>query len=240
MLRREARKYFLVKRSYSKNDIGIGQDIRSPIFNMPEKQTRVTISSDVEPNTNPSLRTNFDSSRFVKLLNEEGFTQIQAEGIISLISEVIQESMDTTSKLLVTKADQQKFLEDCSTELQKIRREIHTIENLDFGQLRSRIENIKTGVDASKTQSRERFHKVQAGVRLDMNLEKSRIQVEFAELQKDIQAAELKMDQQLDKLDKRFHAIKIGTQKGISRFLIGVFGSLVIFKGVSHFYFEDS
>jgi uncharacterized protein with von Willebrand factor type A (vWA) domain len=190
----------LIKRSLSTDQ---------KIFNIPEQPKSIIQEQ--------SIRSNFDSSRFVKMLQDEGLTQVEAEGLVSLISEVVDESTSITTKSLVNKKEQTKFLEECNTELQRIRREISMIANQDFGMLKSKIDNIKTALEASNHHSRDGVSKLQAGIRLDMNLEKSRTNVEIGELKTQLVAAETKIDLQLEKLEKRLHLIKENTRKGVSR-----------------------
>jgi uncharacterized protein with von Willebrand factor type A (vWA) domain len=151
------------------------------------------------------------------MLQDEGFSEPEAEGLVSLIAEVVDESVDTTTKVLVTKKEQAKFIDECNSELHRIRREINNIAQLDFGHLKTRGETIKTATEASKQHVKEGISKLQAGMRLDINLEKSRIQLEMAELKTQLVSAESKIDQQLEKLEKRLEKIKQSTRAGVSR-----------------------
>jgi hypothetical protein len=178
------------------------------IFTIPEQATSLIQEQ--------SIRTNFDSSRFVKLLQDEGFSQPEAEGLVLLISEVVDESLSSITKSLVTKNEQSKFIQECNRELQRIRSEINTIENQDFGFLKTKLDTIKTNVEASKQNTKDGISKLQAGIRLDINLEKSRMQVEMGELKAELLHAESKIDLQMQKLEKRVANIKENTRKGVS------------------------
>lgn len=50
----------------------------------------------------------FDTHQFVQRLESEGLSRLQAEGIMTAISEVIDESVKNMSRNMVTKSDQEK------------------------------------------------------------------------------------------------------------------------------------
>ena len=53
-------------------------------------------------------RYHFDTHYFVRRLEEEGLSRAQAEGIMTAIAEVIDESIRNMTSNMVTKADQEK------------------------------------------------------------------------------------------------------------------------------------
>ena len=55
-------------------------------------------------------RYHFDTHHFVRRLEEEGLSRAQAEGIMTAIAEVIDESIRNMTGNMVTKADQEKVL----------------------------------------------------------------------------------------------------------------------------------
>lgn len=190
-----------------------------------------------------SLRLNFDSSRYVEILKAEGFTEQESNGLISLISEVVEESMQTATKALVTKKQKLEMFEDSIAELQKIKMDIVNLERRDFASLKENLDVIRHEVEGAKTTLVNDVSKIHAGVRLDMNLEKSRydilnnllttltrIQVEATDLMAQLKAAEEKIDVQMDKLEKRMNLISVGTKKGTQRFLVTSLALLIGFR----------
>lgn len=53
-------------------------------------------------------RLSFDTHHFVQRLEREGLNRAQAEGIMSAMAEVIDESIRNMTSNMVTKADQEK------------------------------------------------------------------------------------------------------------------------------------
>lgn len=55
----------------------------------------------------------FDTHHFVQRLEKEGLTRAQAEGIMSSMAEVIDESIRTMTRNMVTKSEQEKVGNSC-------------------------------------------------------------------------------------------------------------------------------
>lgn len=131
-------------------------------------------SAGISSSSNPSLRLNFDSSRYVDMLKAEGFSDAEANGLISLISEVVEDSMQASTTSLVPKGEQRRYLDECLKDLKLIKADVSNLEFRDFANLKKSIEQIKTEVEVSKTGMATDLSRIHAGARLDMNLEKSR------------------------------------------------------------------
>ncbi|KAF9033721.1 DUF1640-domain-containing protein, partial [Hymenopellis radicata] len=66
----------------------------------------------------------FDTHHFVQRLEREGLNRAQAEGIMTALAEVIDESIRNMASNMVTKADQEKQ---------------HYTQQVDFAQLKSEL-----------------------------------------------------------------------------------------------------
>ncbi|KAJ3271073.1 hypothetical protein HDV01_007086 [Terramyces sp. JEL0728] len=181
-----------------------------------------------------SERQNFEVSQYINILTAEGFKKPEAEALVSLISEVIEESLQASSKSLgnLLKKEQEKFMGESQSELKRLQTDIKLLEQKDFGMLKSNLDGIKFDVDKVKGNIRDDINRVHAGVRLDMNLEKSRIQVEAADLLDQLKLAEERIDLQVDKLEVRMGKIKNATKTSVSRFLLTIFVMLVTYKTI--------
>jgi hypothetical protein len=74
------------------------------------------------------------------------------------------------------------------------------------------------------------FLNFSAGVRLDINLEKSRIHVEAVDLKAQLKEAEDRIDEQMDKLQNRMNSIKESTKKGSQRFVLVLISLLLSYR----------
>jgi hypothetical protein len=54
------------------------------------------------------LDNHFDTHRFVERLESQGLSKVQAEGVMTALAEVIDESITGMSQNMVTKAEQEK------------------------------------------------------------------------------------------------------------------------------------
>jgi Protein of unknown function (DUF1640) len=72
---------------------------RSSIFTLPSRSFH---------STPPCSDFHFDTHHFVQRLEREGLNRAQAEGIMSALAEVIDESIRNMTANMVTKADQEK------------------------------------------------------------------------------------------------------------------------------------
>ncbi|KAJ2994865.1 hypothetical protein HDV02_001277 [Globomyces sp. JEL0801] len=187
-----------------------------------------------EPTGMMSNRINFDVSHYVDLLKAEGFTTSESNGLIALISQVVDESMLASTKSLVTKKDHRQSIGQSELELNRIRTDIHSLEQKDFGMLKSSLESIKADVESHKNNLTTDLSKVHSGVRLDLNLEKSRILLESQELKNQLKEAEEKIDLQMKKLEDRLTRIRDGTKKGMmsNHFMNNHIGILTVLSSV--------
>ncbi|KAG8740648.1 hypothetical protein FRC12_015928 [Ceratobasidium sp. 428] len=135
--------------------------------------------------TTTVLRENhFDTHQFVQRLEEEGLSRSQAEGLMKAISEVVDESVKNMSRNMVTKSDQEKQSENQRTNIllqysytQKVdfaqlKSEVQLLEKNDVALMKADNDRLVTDVERLKARLREEITRTQAGVRLDLNLEK--------------------------------------------------------------------
>ena len=73
--------------------------LRQPLFLQPYRGLRTTARRD---------DFHFDTHHFVQRLEREGLNRAQAEGIMSAMAEVIDESIRNMTSNMVTKADHEK------------------------------------------------------------------------------------------------------------------------------------
>ncbi|KDQ19589.1 hypothetical protein BOTBODRAFT_28163 [Botryobasidium botryosum FD-172 SS1] len=120
----------------------------------------------------------FDTHKFVKRLEEQGLSRPQAEGIMSAMSEVIDESIRAMTQNMVSKAEQEKQHYTQKVDFAQLKSEMQLMEKNDLAGMKAENDRLMADVEKLKQRLREEITRTQAGVRLDLNLEKGRIRDE--------------------------------------------------------------
>jgi hypothetical protein len=114
-----------------------------------------------QPAASNTLSINFDSGRYVDILMQEGFTETEANGLITLIAEVVEGSMQNATRQLVTKQEQKKYLAQSLRELKLIRTDVQNLCSKDFANLKGQIDGIKEEVERTKQSTANDLTRVQ-------------------------------------------------------------------------------
>ncbi|CEL56264.1 Protein fmp32, mitochondrial OS=Schizosaccharomyces pombe (strain 972 / ATCC 24843) GN=fmp32 PE=3 SV=1 [Rhizoctonia solani AG-1 IB] len=114
----------------------------------------------------------FDTHQFVQRLESEGLSRSQAEALMSAIAEVIDESVRNMSRNMVTKTDQEKYSYTQKVDFAQLKSEIQLLEKNDVALMKADNDRLVTDVERLKARLREEISRTQAGVRLDLNLER--------------------------------------------------------------------
>lgn len=195
--------------------------LRSPFFPQFHRGFRTTATRD---------DFHFDTHHFVQRLEREGLNRAQAEGIMSAMAEVIDESIRNMTGNMVTKADHEKVrvssLCSCAYRRHGVStKQQHYTQQVDFAQLKSelqlnekhdlaviRAENdrLLTDIEKLKQRLREEVSRTQAGVRLDLNLEKGRIREEASRQELKMKEVDTRIEQEIAGLRAAIQSSKVG------------------------------
>lgn len=118
----------------------------------------------------------------VDLLKSRGFTNIQAEGLIALISDALRQSIESSTSNMVSNETELNARREMYVELAEIKEEIKQLTNNDFALLKAELDRIIKNVAGISEKMKDDTIKIQGGVRLDINLEKARIEAETMQL----------------------------------------------------------
>lgn len=202
--------------------------LRQPLFLQPHRGIRTTVRRD---------DFHFDTHHFVQRLEREGLNRAQAEGIMSAMAEVIDESIRNMTSNMVTKADHEKV---CLSELKLHGRprqhftrlnlnrmtQQHYTQQVDFAQLKSELQlnekndltmikaendRLLTDIEKLKQRLREEISRTQAGVRLDLNLEKGRIREEATKQELKMKEVDTRIEQEIAGLRAAIQSSKVGS-----------------------------
>ncbi|CED82213.1 Uncharacterized membrane protein [Phaffia rhodozyma] len=135
------------------------------------------ISRSFHP-TSPGASFHFDTHAFVNRLEREGLPRTQAEGIMNALAEVIDESVTNMSAGMVSRSEQEKQSYTQNVDFSQLKSELQVLEKQDQNLMKGENERLMNEVEKLKQQLKEQITRTQAGVRLDLNLEKGRIRDE--------------------------------------------------------------
>ncbi|RKO97833.1 hypothetical protein CXG81DRAFT_15633, partial [Caulochytrium protostelioides] len=159
----------------------------------------------------------FNTAKSVKALVAEGFTPAQADAILGLVAEAIRGSADNIAHQLVKRSDQEQYVSESNADFAQLRQEINALERKDFSLLRSDLENMQETLAHIRETMRDEISRVHGGVRLDINLEKSRIQDETKELDEMVRKVGDRIDEQTNSLSDRLNEVRDNVRRSTIR-----------------------
>ncbi|KAI0065639.1 DUF1640-domain-containing protein [Artomyces pyxidatus] len=188
--------------------------ISSPILSHPH--LRRTFRSTPHPQD-----FHFDTHHFVQRLEREGLNRAQAEGIMSAMAEVIDESIRNMTGNMVTKADQEKHHYTQQVDFAQLKSELQLMEKNDLSMIKAENDRLVTDVEKLKQRLREEITRTQAGVRLDLNLEKGRIREEASRQELKMKEVDTRIEQEIAGLRAAIQSSKATTLQYLVGFVTG-------------------
>ncbi|KAJ3537737.1 hypothetical protein NM688_g6631 [Phlebia brevispora] len=169
----------------------------------------------------------FDTHHFVQRLEREGLNRAQAEGIMSAMAEVIDESIRNMTSNMVTKADQEKVHPISvhhytqQVDFAQLKSELELTEKNDLAMLKAENDRLVTDIEKLKQRLREEISRTQAGVRLDLNLEKGRMREQSSGQELKIKEVETRIEQEIAALRTQIQSSKATTLQYLVGFVTG-------------------
>ncbi|TDL22260.1 DUF1640-domain-containing protein [Rickenella mellea] len=163
----------------------------------------------------------FDTHHFVQRLENEGLNRAQAEGIMSAMAEVIDESVRNMTSNMVTKADQEKHQYTQNVDFAQLKSELQLMEKNDLAMMKAENDRLITDIERLKQRLREEITRTQAGVRLDLNLEKGRMREESSGQELKIKEVDTKIEREISELRTYIQASKATTLQYLVGFVTG-------------------
>ncbi|ONH68169.1 Protein FMP32, mitochondrial [Cyberlindnera fabianii] len=160
----------------------------------------------------------FDTRKFVVELQNEGFSQQQAEGVVRIVNRALNDGMQSIGSNLVSKETLSKLTYQQKVDFTKLRGELQTIDRSEFSEIQHENERLRNDLEKAKTRIREEITKANAGVRLDLNLEKGRIREEGSQHELHMAEIDTRIDQEVTNMKMQIDGVK--TQ--VMQWLIGV------------------
>jgi hypothetical protein len=164
---------------------------------------------------------NLDTYRFVQRLESDGFSREKAEAIMTSLVEIVSESSTNLQNQSITKGEFEKLTYIQRVELNRLQNEVTLLEKNEFSLLRAEINRLEA--ESMKFPSRfgEEIRRIQANVRLELSLEKSRTRDEHASQEMKIKEASSKVDTEVSQFKTQLETI----QWELFRTLFPLFGT---------------
>ncbi|CAK9787355.1 unnamed protein product [Cutaneotrichosporon oleaginosum] len=160
----------------------------------------------------------FDTQLLVERLQEHGMTAEQAEGLSNVLAEAIDESVRTTEAGLVSKSAQEKQRYTQNVDFAQLKSELELHEKNDLTLMKAENERLQADVERLKQRLREEITRTQAGVRLDLNVDKGRFKDDAAQQELKIKEVDTRIESEIAGLRTQIEQAKFS----ILQYLVGV------------------
>ncbi|KAL6304524.1 hypothetical protein BKA93DRAFT_732954 [Sparassis latifolia] len=171
--------------------------------------------------TTRRLDFHFDTHHFVQRLVHEGLNREQAEGVVDAMAGVIDESIRNMTSNMVTKADQEKHHYTQQVDFAQLKSELQLMEKNELAMIKAENDRLVTDIEKLKQRLREEITRTQAGVRLDLNLEKGRMREENSKQELKIKEVDTRIEQEIAALRTSIQASKATTLQYLVGFVTG-------------------
>jgi hypothetical protein len=151
---------------------------------------------------------NLDTYRFVQRLESDGFTREKAEAIMNSLVEIVTESSNNLLKQSVTKPEFEKYSYVQRVDLNHLQSEVTLLEKNEFSLLRAEMNRLETESMKFPSRIAEETRRIQANVRLELTLDKSRIRDEHASQEMKIKEASSKIDTEVSQFKTQMETIQ--------------------------------
>ncbi|KAJ5748074.1 uncharacterized protein N7511_009770 [Penicillium nucicola] len=153
----------------------------------------------------------FDTLKFVKRLQTEGFSEEQSVAMMRVLNDIIQESIQNLTRTMVLREDSERSTYTQKVDFAKLRSELLNADSTEAQLTRSSHEKIAADLAKLNSRLRDEIGRTQASVRLDLNLEKGRIREEANGQEMRIKETETRIEQEVAGLRERVEAVKFST-----------------------------
>ncbi|KAH8089212.1 DUF1640-domain-containing protein [Filobasidium floriforme] len=168
--------------------------------------------------TSTTSDNHFDTHAFVERLAQQGLKREQAEGVMSALAEVVDESITGMSRTMVTKAEQEKLHYTQKVDFAQLKSELQLHEKNDLTLMKQENDQLRADLEKLKQRLREEITRTMAGVRLDLNLEKGRIRDEASQQELKIKEVDTRIESEIAGLRTQIEQAKANSLQ----YLVGV------------------
>ncbi|CAN4112447.1 unnamed protein product [Withania somnifera] len=166
-----------------------------------------------------------DTLALVRRLETQGVPTKQAEAITSVITEVLNDSLENVAHSFVSLAEMQKSDLVQEANLSKFKSQLQSSQENHFSLLQHETEKLRNDIEKGRIELRYEIDKLTAGQRLDLNLERGSIRDELAK--QTTGTTDL-----TNKLDREIHTLRAQLEAGKYEVIKYCIGTLVSISAV--------
>jgi len=141
--------------------------------------------------------------------------------MMAAMAEVIDESIRNMTSNMVTKGDQEKHIYTQQVDFAQLKSELQLMERNELAMVKAENDRLMTDIEKLKQRLREEITRTQAGVRLDLNLEKGRMREENSKQELKIKEVDTRIEQEISNLRTSIQASKATTLQYLVGFVTG-------------------
>lgn len=140
---------------------------------------------------------------------------------MTAMAEVIDESIRNVTSNVVTKSDHEKHHYTQQVDFAQLKSELQLMEQNDLAMVKAENDRLMTDIEKLKQRLREEITRTQAGVRLDLNLEKGRMREEASRQELKVTEVETRIEQEIAALRTSIQSSKATTLQYLVGFVTG-------------------
>ncbi|XP_006811978.1 mitochondrial calcium uniporter regulator 1-like [Saccoglossus kowalevskii] len=186
-------------------------------------------SRDVALQTPEKIDYYFDTHALVKIMDKNGFSESQAECLISLLVKIINKTMNIQKTNSVTKAQQEIMLQQVMSHIASVKKDMVILEKSEFSALRNENEKLVIEAKQIKENLKDEVVKMKSSVSLDLNLERSRAKDVEAELRKSTELIDKRIDTEIANVKAFIESNKYETLKYMGGTIVASLGVVLTF-----------
>ncbi|KAK3240706.1 hypothetical protein CYMTET_49471 [Cymbomonas tetramitiformis] len=149
-----------------------------------------------------------DTLTTAKSFERAGVSSTQAEELTHLLSDLLNKSADRMGESYFATSTAEKLQLQTDNALKNLQQEFQTRQENETGKLKLEIERLKVECDKIRAELRYEVDKVNAGHRLDLNLEKGRIRDELLNQDNKSTSATRALDKDINLVRQNMEAMK--------------------------------
>lgn len=141
-----------------------------------------------------------DTLALSKQFHQNGFSVEQSECLTAAFVDIINTAVDSTTKSLVTKSQQEIMVQQLLAQIQSVKKDMIILEKSEFTNLRNETEKLSLELQQLQKHLQNEVSKLRSNVTLDINLERSRATEAHALNEKQLQVLHNKIDTEVANL----------------------------------------